>query len=288
MAKYSILEPSSLDEALEFLDKYTGDIKPIAGGTDLLIDFRYGKTPPSYLLDLATISELNYINSNGALEIGAATVLNDIAHNAEIQGKYTMLAEGTGCIGSYQIRNLATMGGNVCNAVPSADAVPALLAANAQVKIQSKGGTKTMAIEDFFLGPRKNALQLGELVTGFEIPKADASNGSVYFRYTHRKALDLAVVGAAVRLTVTPDLHIRDATIALGAVAPVPIRIYDAENLLKGKPYSEELADQAAALAVTAAKPISDVRSSAEYRNKIIRVYVRRAISEAYKRALTE
>ena len=288
MIKYSLLEPTGLEESLELLESFSGNIKPIAGGTDLLIDFRYGKIPPDYLLDLGKVPELNSLYINGGIKIGPTANLTCISQSQKIREHYLMLAEGAGCIGSYQIRNLATIGGNICNAVPSADAAPPLLAANASVIIESTAGKRTLPIADFFLGPRKNALEMNELVTGIEIPEGNEKTGSVYKRYTHRKALDLAVVGVAIQLTVTPSLVIENASIALGAVAPVPIRVEAAEKLLTGNLYSEELAEEAAELAKNHAKPISDIRASAEYRQKIIRVFVKRSIFEAYQRAISK
>ncbi|MCC6146983.1 MAG: xanthine dehydrogenase family protein subunit M [Anaerolineaceae bacterium] len=287
MTKYSILTPTGLDEALELLEKHSGNIKPLAGGTDLLIDFRYGKPAPEFLLDITCIPELNRVKVNGDIRIGPATNLTDVSQSNEIKSWYAMLAEGAGCVGSYQIRNLATIGGNICNAVPSADTAPPLLAADASVKMRSKAGERTMPVAAFFLGPRKNALQPGELVTEIELPTLKERTGSIYKRYTHRKALDLAVVGVAVQLTLTPSLEIENVAVALGAVAPVPLRVEAAEKLLVGNPYSEELAEEAAELAKKFAKPISDVRSSAEYRQKIVRVFVKRSIAEAHQRAIS-
>jgi carbon-monoxide dehydrogenase medium subunit len=200
-----------------------------------------------------------------------------------------MLAESGALIGSRQIRNLATIGGNICNAVPSADTAPPLLAADAEVLVEGPNGQRRLQITDFFTGPRETRLEADELVLEFVLPGRPQRTGCVYRRHTPRRALDLAMAGVAASITLEPGSEvIQGARIALGAVAPVPLRAGDAEKMLEGNELSEELLDEAAELAVRTSSPISDVRGSAEYRKEIIRVLTHRCVRGAVERAVRE
>lgn len=287
MKNFQLLKPETLAEALQTLSEYPGDALPLAGGTDLIVDMRSKRISPKVLVDLSKISTLTSIKSyESFLWVGSMVTLHAVDQSKIIRQKCTMLSEGASVIGSRQIRNLATLGGNNCNAVPSADTSPALMAAEATVVIQNLSGTRRLPIDKFFLGPRKKALDADEIVTGFEIPIQSGKIGSIYRRNTVRKALDLAKVGVAVQVVIDPKTKvIQQIAIALGAVAPTPIRAREAENILTGNPIREELLNTAAELSAQASRPISDVRSNETYRKKMVQVLTKQCLVEAISRS---
>jgi len=245
-----------------------------------------GLVKPARVVDLSGISELQNleVDGDGALHIGPGVSARTVELSDIVRNGFTSVAEGAGVIGSYQVRNLATVGGNVCNAAPSADVSPALVAMDAVVVIEGPDGKRLLPITDFFQGVRRTALQPGEIVVDFVVPAAGANSGGTYLRHTPRRELDIAVVGVGTQLTVQ-DGTCTKARIALGAVAPVIVRATEAEAALEGQEITPELLEKAAALAVRSAKPISDQRGSAEYRLHLTRVLTRRTLQTAYERA---
>jgi aerobic carbon-monoxide dehydrogenase medium subunit len=283
--RFELALPSTVDECLAALSE-GGEIKLVAGGTDLLPQMKNGLVKPARVIDLSGISELQKleVDSDGALHIGAAVSARVAELSSTVQTGFMAVAEGAGVIGSHQVRNLATVGGNVCNAAPSADVSPALVAMDAVVVIAGPGGKRLLPIADFFQGVRRTALQAGELVVEFVVPAPGANSGGTYLRHTPRRELDIAVVGVGTQLTVQ-DGTCTKARIALGAVAPVIVRATEAEAALEGQAVTPEVLDKAAALAVNAARPISDQRGSAEYRKHLVRVLTRRTLQTAFERA---
>jgi aerobic carbon-monoxide dehydrogenase medium subunit len=283
--RFELALPSTVDECLAALSE-GGEIKLVAGGTDLLPQMKNGLVKPARVIDLSGISELQKleVDSDGALHIGAAVSARVAELSSTVQTGFMAVAEGAGVIGSHQVRNLATVGGNVCNAAPSADVSPALVAMDAVVVIAGPDGKRLLPITDFFQGVRRTALQAGELVVEFVVPAPGANSGGTYLRHTPRRELDIAVVGVGTQLTVQ-DGTCTKARIALGAVAPVIVRATEAEAALEGQAVTPELLDKAAALAVNAARPISDQRGSAEYRKHLVRVLTRRTLQTAFERA---
>jgi carbon-monoxide dehydrogenase medium subunit len=274
------------EEAVELLVRYAGDVKPLAGGTDLINEYLHEIKLPDHIVGITEIDDLAFIDEeNGDLRIGATTTMRALDRSAVVRQHCAMLAESAGLVGSRQIRNLATVGGNICNAVPSADTAPPLVAAEASALIQGPGGLRKVPLAEFFVHVRATVLNDGELLTEFAIPKPPPRTGSVYRRHTPRKALDLAMVGVAVSVTMGPDDTIQQARIALGAVAPVIYRVAEAEALLAGNAPSEQLFEEAGQLAADSTRPISDVRGSADYRREITRVLTRRCLAEAVARA---
>jgi len=272
-------KPGSIEEAIELLLQYGDGGKIIAGGTDILIT----KDPQTRaLIDIAGLN-LNFIKSdNQGLKIGPATVFADIATSPVVNKKpYHILAEAAREMGTPQIRNLATIGGNICNALPSADSTPALLALDATLIITGPGGKRSLVITDFFKDVRENALTEGELLTEIQLPGLPTNTEAVFVKKGRVAAADLAIVNAAVRLTTDAGNTCRDVRIALGAVAPTPIRAIEAEAMLEGEKPQEKLLEEAAARASEEIKPISDIRSSAEYRRTLSRVLVERALKKA-------
>ncbi len=279
------LFPKNVSEALSFLEKHNGTVKVIAGGTDLVPQMKRRALTPKYLVSLARIADLNFIyDTRNGLTIGATTTLTEIKESPVINKNYPVISDSVSVMASSQIRNIATLTGNLCNALPSADSAPPLMVLQAKLKIAGPEKERTILVEDLFTGPRKTVLGPYELVTEIVIPPP--AGYGVYLKHMLRAEGDLAMVGVAVYLTLDPKKEIcLDARIALGAVAPTPIRAIKAEDALKGKPIGNELIEKVAKLASEEAKPIDDIRSSAAYREEMVRVLTKRAIEQSFKMA---
>jgi carbon-monoxide dehydrogenase medium subunit len=280
MHSFEYLEPNSVADAVRHLTDYGTRARVLAGGTDLLIQMELGKLRPEAVVYLGRIAELRAITveSGGGLRIGAGATLREVENHPNVLTGYPALARGCREVGSVQIRNLGTLAGNACNASPSADTAPALLAYDAQVEIVGPGGAgRVVPIGDFWKGPGSTGLQPGELVTGLKLPAPPAGQRSFYRKLAVRKAMDLAMVGIAV--TLVPGAggaaHVR---IALGAVAPTCFRAADAEAAVERG--GAGAIDEAARLAEAACSPIDDQRASAAYRREMVRVLTARALRE--------
>lgn len=284
MKRFDYLAPRSLAEALEMLSDRPEAI-PLAGGTDLLVQVKEDNRSVETLLSLKRVPELRQFTYNGVLALGSTVTVGQIAADPRIQQEYTTLAAGAILIGSVQIRNVATVGGNLCNAAPSADTAPPLLVLGAQVVIASAQGKRTIPLEAFVLGPGRTDLQSGELLKEIIVPQLPVYSGSSYVRHTSRARMDLAVAGVAATITLRGDDIITDARLALGAVAPVPMRAVKAEALLPGQALTDDLLREVAATTAREAKPIDDLRASAEYRRHLVDVLTRRALHSAWARA---
>jgi carbon-monoxide dehydrogenase medium subunit len=269
----------------------------LAGGTDLVVQVKEGvKIPhPSYVVSLRRVPELRgmeFSESDG-LRIGAATTMAEIAESSLIRERYRILADGARVVGSLQTMNMATIGGNVCNAAPSADTAPPLLACEAVAVIAGPSGEREVPLEEVWLEPNRTVLQPGELLKELRLPAPPARTGGVYVRHTPRKQMDIAVVGVGVLLMLGPSAgsglargdRIERARVALGAVAATPIRARKAEAALEGEAADETLFAQAAESAASEASPISDHRGSAEFRRHLVRVLTERCLREAAERA---
>ena len=274
--------PKTLREACFLLSKYKEEARVIAGGTDVLVKLKHGEASPKCIINISDIPEQDYIvcEDDKGLRIGALTTIHSIEASPTIQEKFSILAHGASQLGTIQIRNQATIAGNLCNASPSAELAPALLVLAARIRIVGTGGERTVPIEDFFTGPGQTVLKPDEILAEIQVPNLQPHSGGVYIKHTLRKALDLAIVGVAVMVTVDGDI-LSNARIALGAVAPTPIRARKAENILMGKRLDDDLLEKAGLIASGESSPISDVRSSADYRKKMVKVLVMRAIREA-------
>ncbi len=277
-------KPTSVAEAIKLLAQYGEKGWLIAGGTDLLVE----RDPQVEVLIDITGLGLDYIKSDSqGVRIGAATTFADIVDSLILQkSPYNVLAQAARQIGTPQIRNVATIGGNICQAVPSADSAPVLLILEAALNIVGSGEERVVNIADFFIDVRKDALNKHELLTEVQLPVLSARTGTAFLKKGRVATADLAVVNAAVRVTLTVDNTCQDVRIALGAVAPVPLRARKAEAMLEGEKPQEELLQKVSARAAEEIKPISDVRSSAEYRKTLSCVLVERALKEAVARAL--
>ena len=286
---FEYFAPKSLPEALSLLQERGEEGRALAGGTDLVVQVKEGgKIPtPSYLVSLRRLPELRGIDfsEKDGLRIGATVTMTEAAESAPLRERYRALADGAEIVGSIQTMNMATIGGNVCNAAPSADTASPLLTYEAVAVIAGPKGERNVPIEEFWLGPNQTALQQGELLRELRLPALPANTGGVYVRQTPRKQMDIAVVGVAVLLTLGQGDRIERARIALGAVAPTPIRARKAEAILEGKAASEALFAQAAETATSEANPIGDVRGSAEFRRHLLKVTTERCLQEAAQRA---
>lgn len=274
MRKFEYLKPDSIKETISILSQYGKKAQILNGGTDLIVEMRDKIIQPEYVIDIKAIPQLNKItySEQDGLHIGATVTLNEISNSKVVQTRYPILVEACKTVGSYQVRNRATLVGNICNASPAADTTPPLLVLEAKVNIVGPDGEKTILLNQFFVGVKKNILKKGEIVTSVTVPPIKDEWTGVYLKQGRRKDVDLATVGVAV-------VCIRDEIrIALGAVAPTPVRAFKTEELLRGKTIDESILEKAGKSALTEVSPISDVRSSKEYREEIIKVLVRRAI----------
>jgi len=289
MRRFEYFAPQSLAEAIALFGEKGEGGRALAGGTDLVPQIKEGtdKIPmPSYLVSLRHVPELRGIefSESDGLRIGAAVTMAELDESPLVRERYRALADGAGVVGSTQTMNMATIGGNVCNAAPSADTAPALLAHETVAVIAGPDGERELPLSEFWRGPNATALQPGELLRALRLPPPPPNTGGVYVRQTPRKQMDIAVIGVAVLLTLEDD-RIRRARVALGAVAPTAIRAPETEAMLEGQPPGESLFAKAAQAAAAEARPISDQRGSAEFRRHLVRITTERCLHEAARRA---
>lgn len=279
-------EPTDVSGVLALLVENRGKARIIAGGTDVVVEMKTFGDKPKLLVSLARLPGLHAIEEiSGELHIGALVTPNAIAASQLIQERLPALAEAARCMGSYQIRNLATLGGNVCRASPSADLPPTLIAAGAEIVIHGTSGESRKPLKDLFLDVRKTMLGAAEVLTHVVVPGQPSRSGISYKPFKLREANALAVASAAVRLTLDDTGKIADATVVLGAVSPIPMVAEKSTRSLIGKKPSDNLFDEAAIQASQEAKPISDVRGSEAHRRSLVKVLTRRALDEALDRA---
>ena len=286
LPRFEYIEPRSIPEICSLLYRYGDEAKILAGGTDLLVRMKEKEIRPRYLIDLKAIPGLNfirYVEGNG-ITIGALTCLSDLEESPLIQEKAKILTRAAPTIGAIQTRNKATLGGNLCNASPAADMAPALLALEARVKLIGLEGERIIPLEDFFLGPGETCLNPGEILAEIIIPGKMLGKTGVYLKHSTRRALDLAIVSTAVVMETGSDrAYIQDIKIALGAIAPTPLRLKSVEEMLRQELPEEPLLEQAAQKAATEVSPITDLRASAEYRREMVRVLLKRGIKSAWE-----
>jgi len=285
MRSFDYQKVYSLREALDAASSGK-DSAFLAGGTDLLVQIKQGKKLPRHVIDVKGIDALDELAiSEDTCSIGALTTIRAVEVTPSIAEKVPLLSQAAARLGSVQVRHRATVGGNICNASPSADMVPALLALGAQAIIFGKEGPRNVALSDFFLRPGETVLNGGELLTRLEIPLTHSNCGSIYYKVSTRNAMDLAFVGVAVLLEVDTSDRIVKARIALGAVAPTPIRVRLAEALLEGNVLSPEVVRKSATFAVQTCNPISDIRASAAYRREMVGALCEKGLFFAYSQA---
>ncbi len=258
----------------------------LAGGTDLVILMRHGRVRPDHVVSLGSISGLDRLTADGGLTIGALATHHSIEGWRAIARPSTLaLFEGVHAIGGPQVRNVATIGGNLCNASPAADTAPPLLCFDAQVRLASLEASRLVPLEELFTGPGRTVRTPSEVVTEIVIPPPPPDSASAFLKAGRRRAMELAMVSVAVQITFEQDgMTCKTARIALGSVAPTPIRAREAEALLCGKQIGPAVAREVGRRAGAAARPISDVRASAEYRRTLIEIMTERAIDRCVER----
>ena len=281
--KFSYFEVKSIEEAVSLLSEYGEKARIIAGGTDLLVQVRGKTKKPEYVIDIGGIDGLDYIkyDKKQGLAIGVLTLISALEKSPEIREKFPVISQAAGQLGSVAIRNMGTIGGNLCNAAPSAEMAPPLIGLSANVKLVGPDGERVVPLEDFFTGPGTTVLRKGEMLVEVQVPVSADNTRGTYLKHGLRGTIDLAIVGVAAVATFEVDSKIcKDIRIALGAVAPTPMRARGAEEILRNKRIDEELIDKSAEAAAAEARPITDVRASAEYRREMVKVFTRRAIKE--------
>ena len=285
MPKFEFAAPTSLDEALGLLAG-PGEARPLAGGTDLIDQLLTGRKQADLVVDLKRIPELLRLDSNGdGLHIGGATSCTTVYHDPRVAARYAAVAEACGLIGSVQIQNRAAIGGNVCNAAPSADIVPPLLVHGARAMVAGTAGTREVDLVDFFVGPGETVLGRDELLSELHLPEPPGNSASAYIRFIPRNEMDIAVAGVASYLEIDPTTRlVKTARIALAAVAPTPVRATEAERVLEGSAIDDALIARAGEAAVESARPISDIRGGAEYRKELVKVLPRRTLTSCVER----
>jgi len=282
MNESAYFAPGSLKEAVFLLSQHRENSTLVAGGTDLITRIKDKAILPECLINIGNIGDLRYIEYDDeiGLRIGTLTTVAAIAESTLIRSKYDILAGAAESLANPTVRSRATIGGNLCNAAPSADTVPALIVTGASVKIAGENGERIVPVEDFFTGPGQTVLMNGEILVEVRIPELPTGSRGVYIKQKRRRGADLAVVGAAAMVLVENGI-IGDVKIAIGAVAPTPIRARKAEEVLKGKKPEDSLLEEAGRLAAGESSPIDDNRSSADYRRKMVGVLVKRVLKEA-------
>ncbi len=276
LPKFNYFSPSSLGETFKMLRDYKGKLRLLAGGTDLLVKMKKGAVSPDVVVDLSKISELSFIElAGGNLRIGGLTRLADIGESFLVREKAPALAEAIDVLASSQVRNRATIAGNLCNASPAADTAPPLLALDASVKLRSPDGERIVPLAEFFLGPEQTVAKPDEVLTEVIIPLQEGS--SAFIKLGRRKAFTLSVTSVAA-FTRVKNGRFEEVRVALGAVAPTPMRARKVEEALKGKEVNGENIEKAAALVKEDCCPITDVRASAEYRTEMSYVLTKRAL----------
>jgi len=283
LPRFKYLAPKTIKEVCKLLSQYKGRVKIIAGGTDLLVKMKDRELTPQYLVGIKKIESLDYIHYNPVtgLRIGTLTSNQSVANSPIIREKFAILSKAAEEIGSPQIRNMGTIGGNLCNAVPSADMASPLIALKATVKLLSFKRERTIALEKFFVGPGETVLKADELLTEIQVPNLSPRTGGTYLKLYSRGSVDIATVGVAAVLTIGKNDNCDSIRIALAAVGPTPLRAKGAEEIIKGKKIENGIVEKAAQAAAEEARP----RSSPEYKRQMVRVLTMQAIMQSLEQA---
>lgn len=287
MRDFEYVAPRKLEDALLLASEHPSDGVLLAGGTDLVVQMKRRKKQPSFLINLKGIEGLDAIEYDvkDALRIGPLVTHEALARHKIVLEKFPALAEAAHSVGSLQVRERGTIGGNLCNASPAADTIPVLICLKAKLRIQSAKGERTVPVEEFFRGPQITSLSAGEILTEIRIPVPEPHTGASYLKMGVRKSLEIALVGvaAALRMDVKKEACL-EARIGLGSVAPTPLLCADFRGILVGERFSEEAVEKTAKKAMEASRPISDVRCSAGYRKDMVYVLSKRALMLARER----
>lgn len=284
MARFDYLEARTLRRAISLLERHGDKARVVAGSTDFLIRWRQGTWNPQFVVDISKTESLKRVrfSSRNGLRLGALVTVLTVETHPIIREKYSALSAAASAFAGVQVRNLATVGGNVCNASPAGDMIPALLAFDARCRIVGPEGERWVPLDQFFAGPGSTILRRGEILADLLLPTPAPATGSLYIKHSPRGAMDIATIGVASVISLQKGSGMcLDAKIALGAVAPTPIRAYSAEQLLRGQAITPELLRAAAQEAQHCATPIDDVRGSAAHRRAMVGVLAQRTLNEA-------
>jgi CO/xanthine dehydrogenase FAD-binding subunit len=283
MIEYEYKRPKTVDEVFALIKAYGPEAMLVAGGTDVLMKIKYAKLRPRALISLRGLEELKYIRKNGGYHIGALTTHAMLEHSELARRELCALQQGAAQVGSVQLRNVATVGGNICNAAPSADTAAPLLALDASLVLRAPDGERQIALAEFFTGPSKTVRRPDEILVEIRIPAAMAGYGSAYWKHSRRRALNLPIIGVAAAIKLMADGTIADARIGLTVVAPTPIRALPAEAFLKNKSFSAEVLAEAGRLASSpeCCLPRDSLRCQGWYREDMVRVLIPRVLQLA-------
>ena len=288
MQAFDFVRPSTVDEVVTILAQNGDQARVLSGGTDLLVALREGRRQARIVIDVKSIAEateMSYSATDG-LQLGSAVSCTRMYNDSEVSATYPGLMDAATLIGGIQIQGRASMGGNLCNASPAADAIPALIAHSATAIVAGPNGRREIPVEEFCVAPGRTALQDGEFLVYLHVPAPKPGFGAAYRRFIPRNEMDIAVVGAGV--SVVPDesrTTIESARVALGAVAPTPLYVKEAGDALAGQKISDEIIERAGEIAKEAARPITDMRGTVEYRKHLSGVLTRRVLRQAIERA---
>ncbi len=285
---FRYFEAGTVSEAVGILTREGLGAYPLAGGTDLLVRMKRGDLAPGALVNLKRIPGLGGIEREpgGGIRVGALAVISAIEHSPLVRTSYPVLAEAAGVLGSPSIRNLGTLGGNIGRASPASDMAPSLLILRARMRVEGPQGKREVEVREFFKGPGETVLSSGELITSFLLPDMAPGSGAVYEKIGRRAGMDCALVGVAALVTLSGKDHgVKDAVVALAAVAPVPLRAKRAEQVLLSGSLTEERMKEAARAAAADCFPISDMRASGSYRQEMVQVLTYRALARALRLA---
>ena len=283
MRRFEYLEARTVGQAIAMLQRHGEQARIVAGSTDFLVRWRAGFWHPDYVVNIQRIAGLKraaFSRRNG-LRLGALTTIQTLEQHPAIRRHYPALAAAAASFAGVQVRNLATVGGNICNASPSGDTLPALIAYGAQCRISGSDGQRSVPLEQLFTGPGRTVLDHDEVLAEIVLPPPPVNTGALYIKHSPRGAMDIATVGVASSLTIDASGVCADARIVLGAVAPTPIRAGDAEEVLRGKKLDADLLQAAAEQAMAQSFPIDDVRGTARYRREMVGVLTRRTLERA-------
>ena len=290
LPKFDYLAPQSIPEVCEMVARYGSEARLMAGGTDLIIMMRRREVVPRYVIGLKGVPELNFIREekDGGLIIGAMATSWTIQSSSLVRRRYDFLAKTAADIGSIENLHVSTIGGNLCDGFPCVDFPAPLLTLDAKVKLVSRRGERIIPLDGFYSGYQKTAVEPDELLTEIQIPSHNSHHAGAYIKFHDRHAIDITTTGAGAFLTLDSDgATARDVKIALTTSAPVPLRVKSAEAALRGRKVTEEAIEEAARLASEEASPRTSWRSTAEFRSKLVRVLVRRALQQAWRKATT-
>lgn len=285
LPKFDYHEPDNMRSALELMSSLKSNAKIIAGGTDILVNMKKGVISPKYLVSLGKMKELFVLEQRKkGIAIGSHVIISELAESGLLWKNFSVIAKAASVLGSPLIRNRATIGGNIVTARPAADLPPALMAVGAKVELKGKKGRREVSLDEFFLGPGKTVIRADEILTKIIINELPPFTGGDYMKLGHRKALEIAIVAVAARVTLDkPQGIIKNVRIILSAVAPQAIHAVSAEKVLINEKPTEKLIERAATLAMQDCSPITDIRGGAEYRKEIVKVLTKRTLLNAVK-----